>query len=413
MNIHVRLAVLDDLPDLIKLEQQCFDTDQLTPRRFKHWIQADNSFCLVAMVDETIVGYGLVIMRLASRSARLYSLAVDPDFRGRKIAQQLLLNLETLAINRDKLFMRLEVAENNKAAIEMYQHLGYKKFGVYRAYYANGSNALRFQKAIKQNIAIKQIPQYPWYQQSTEFTCGPASLMMALNKLEPNFIMSAEAEIDIWRQATTVFMTSGQGGCHPVGLALAGKNLGFSCEVFLSQSGNLFVEGVRSEYKKSIMKLVDQQFFEKAKKQNIPVHSTDYTLQQIKDALDANCSVICLISTYQFDGKKAPHWVAITHIDDTCLYLHDPDASINGVNQAFENNYPEFDENGIKGAVNLDLGNSNSVSERMNILAASEEKMHQASNLDHQHVPILKQDFAKLSTFGKAKLRACVIVSNH
>ena len=381
MSTSYRLAQLDDVSALIRIENQCFQTDRLSKRRFKHWIQADNGICLVASVGDNVCAYGLVILRNSTRSARLYSLALESDYRGQGIAQALLIELERLAVSQQRLFMRLEVAETNVAAIKMYQHLGYKQFGVYQKYYADGTNALRFQKPIKQSLAVQKLPAYPWYQQSTEFTCGPAALMMAMQNLNPSSVMSAPKEIDIWRQATTVFMTSGHGGCHPVGLALAAKSLGFDAEVYVSQSGDLFVEGVRSEHKKSIMQLVEKQFFERANEKGVSVHFHDASINAIEKELAQGHAVICLISTYQFDGKKAPHWVAITHIDDTFLYFHDPDASVDGVVQA-------------------------------QLLAKTEEQLFQSSEIDYQHVPILKEDFTKFSVFGKSKLRTCLVIKN-
>lgn len=415
MSIKSRLATNDDLACLLKIEAESFDTDRLTKRRFKHWISAENSFCLVAVINNQVVGYGLVIFRQTSRSARLYSLAIEKAHRGQNIAQLLLSDLELLAVNRQKLFMRLEVAENNTSAINIYLALGYKQFGMYKQYYANGLNALRFQKAIKQSIANKQLPNYPWFQQSTEFTCGPAALMMASKKLQSNFVMSPQQEIDIWRQATTVFMTSGHGGCHPIGLAIAASKLGFNAQVYINQSRDLFLEGVRSEHKKSVMQLVESQFFDRAKERQIAIHHADYDLIAIELALKNNCAVICLISTYQFDGKKAPHWVVITHIDDTCLYFHDPDASINGMHQNIQKlipkekqRFPLFEENKF----NIQPNKTN-LSDRKNELALAEEQDFQASSLDYQHVPILKEDFTKLSMFGKSKLRTCVIIQNN
>jgi predicted peroxiredoxin len=176
-------------------------------------------------------------------------------------------------------------------------------------------------------------------------------------------------------------MTSGHGGCHPVGMALAAKSLGFDAEVYVSQSGDLFVEGVRSEHKKSIMQLVEKQFFERANEQGVSVHFHDASINTIGRELAQGHAVICLISTYQFDGKKAPHWVAITHIDDTFLYFHDPDASVDGVVQA-------------------------------QLLAKTEEQLFQSSEIDYQHVPILKEDFTKFSVFGKSKLRTCLVIKN-
>ncbi len=131
------------------------------------------------------------------------------------------------------------------------------------------------------------------------------------------------------------------------------------------------------------MRIVEQGFIEKAKTANVRAHQTEIQLSQIESALVNGLGVICLISTYQFDGKKTPHWVAITYADERCLYLHDPDGS--------EGFYNEI-------GTRLDTNNKSDVGKSEDI------------DLDYQHLPILKEDFASLSVFGKSKLRTCLII---
>ena len=74
--------------------------------------------------------------------------------------------------------------------------------------------------------------------------------------------------------------------------------------------------------------------------------------------------MLALISSYRLDRKKAPHWVTITAFDDACFYIHDPD--------------PSFEEQ---------------------------------TGLDCEDLPIARSDFARMSQFGKDRLRAALIVS--
>lgn len=396
--ISMRLANADDIDALEHIEQRCFDSDRLSRRRMRYWIKAEHGILLLAESGSGIVGYGLVILRKGSRSARLYSLAVLGEARGQRIAPSLLQKLEALAAEKQKLFIRLEVAEDNKAAIKMYKQLGYRKFGIYRQYYATGADALRFQKPIQYASAIGPQQHYPWYKQTTSFTCGPSALMMAMKYVQEDTRFDQTTEIAIWRQATTIFMTSGHGGCHPLGLALAGRQRGFDVEVYSTQINDLFVDGVRSEHKKSIMRIVEQDFIERALKANIAVHKTDIQLAEIEAALSKGYGVICLISTYQFHGIKAPHWVVITHADERCLYLHDPDGS-----EGF------YDEAGVR----LDSTSRHGLTGiGLNGAAVSDADIADSEDidLDYQHLPILKQDFAPLSVFGKTKLRTCLVI---
>ncbi|WP_412973169.1 GNAT family N-acetyltransferase/peptidase C39 family protein [Glaciecola sp. MF2-115] len=382
-NLLLRLATIKDLDVLEALELSCFETDRLSRRRLSFWIKAEHGILVLAEKAGEVLAYGLVILRKGSRSARLYSLAVRAEARGQNIASDLLLKLEELSVEKQRLFMRLEVAEDNLSAIKMYKKLGYHKFGIYRHYYETGADALRFQKSIQQSTVADSMRFYPWYKQTTEFTCGPSALMMAMKYLNSDTRFDQTTEIDIWRHATTIFMTSGHGGCHPLGLALAAHERGFEVEVYSTQVNDLFVDGVRSEHKKSIMRIVEQGFIEQASELGVQVHKSEIYMSKLEEALALGWGVICLISTYQFDGKKAPHWVAITHADERCLYLHDPDGS-----EGF------YSESGDR----LDASNRADVGESEDI------------DLDYQHLPILKEDFASLSVFGKSKLRTCLVV---
>lgn len=362
--IIIRAAIANDLEQLNQLEQTCFYTDRLTKRRLKHWIKANNGIFLVASIENTIQGYALLILHKGSVLARLYSIAVSPDARGLGIATQLLDAIEAAASELSKLYIRLEVAQLNKAAIHLYQTLGYKVFDIYPDYYEDHQDALRMQKRLIYKPQNLNTPFVPWYQQTTEFTCGPAACMMAMAAINPKIELGQAQELDIWREATTIYMTSGHGGCHPIGLALAVKKRGFHCELYLNQKQTLFLDGVRNEHKRQVMATVDQQFRLQADKNKLAIHQQVATHEQLQHFLEQRKMLVILISSYRFDGKKAPHWVTISGVDDKCFYLHDPD--------------PLDDE--------------------INHLAC-------------QYLPISKQDFAKMTVFGKGKLRSLLVIS--
>ena len=321
----IRPVASTDVKQLDLLEKSTFETDRLSLRRFKHWIQAANRIFLVADVNHELAGYGLVLLHKGTRLARLYSLAVDQRFKGRGIGKQLLVALEKETGKNNRLYLRLEVASDNQPAIALYKSLGYRVFRWISDYYEDHRNALHMQKRIRylaDNLIKRPIP---WYQQTTEFTCGPASLIMAMASLDKKRGMTQDEELDIWREATTIFMTSGHGGSHPIGLGLAARKRGFSVEVYLNQESPLFIDGVRSEDKKKIMIMVDQQFRAKAKMQGVHINKDEIDQQRIAHWLEKGKAVLILISTYRFDGRKAPLWVLISGIDDQCIYLHDPD----------------------------------------------------------------------------------------
>ncbi len=363
-----RLASVADLDALDELERQSFDSDRLSRRSLRHWIKAEHGVLLLAEHAQGLLGYGLVWLHRGTRLARLYSLAVAKRARGQGVGAALLTRLESQAAERGRIFMRLEVARSNTTAVTLYKSQGYRVFGEYSDYYEDRGDALRMQKRIRvarfQGQGLSDAQPIPWYQQTTEFTCGPASLMMAMASQMPDEpALNQTLELDIWREATTIFMTSGHGGCHPVGLALSARQRGFEAQVYLNTNKPLFVESVRSEEKKQIIGLVHQQFLDRARTQKVSVIYQDVSQAILSDWLAAGYAVLVLISTYRLDGKKAPHWVCLTHIDEHCLYVHDPDLTPN-----------------------------------------------QQLPLDCQHLPIARDDFDKMSAFGAERLRTAVAI---
>lgn len=364
--VFVREVARGDEKQLDLLEKACFASDRLNLRRFKYWIKASHRVFLVAESDSQILAYGLVLLHKGTRLARLYSLAVDDEARGRGIGRILLKALEEASSQQGKIYMRLEVAADNKSAIALYESEGYRVFSWLEDYYEDHRNALRMQKRIRYLAKSLLKHQTPWYRQTTEFSCGAAALMMAMKSLDHSIKMNQDEELDIWRQATTIFMTSGHGGSHPIGLALAARSRGFRAEVNLNQQGPLFVDSVRSEHKKNIISLVDRQFHKKAKSMRVKITKHDVTQEDIGDWLGLGKAVLILISTYRIDGRKAPHWVTVSGIDEHCLYVHDPDPATD--------QYDAF---------------------------------------DCQYVPIARSDFEKMSSFGKNKLRTSVVISSN
>ncbi len=370
--ISIERALPSDLDALLAIEEACFSSDRLSRRSFKRWLRRADCVFLVARAGEKLAGYSLVLLRQGTRLARLYSLAVAPGFQGQGLARRLLQQVERDTRATGALYLRLEVASTNQAAIALYQELGYTQFGLYHDYYEDHGDALRMEKCIRPYEPGGDSHSIPWLAQTTPFTCGPAALMMAMAGLDRSYEPTPLEEIEIWRQATTIFMTSGHGGCHPLGLALAANARGFRSEVWVNTVGPLFLEGVRDENKKRVMSLVHDAFVVQCDRHNIPVHYRDVDQQLLVELFDAGANILILISTYRLDSKKAPHWVVLSGYDDSCLYVHDP----------------ELD----------DLSTPNAARDA------------NKAPLDCQHLPIARADFAAMSRFGGSRLRAAVVI---
>nr|WP_319390710.1 GNAT family N-acetyltransferase [uncultured Cohaesibacter sp.] len=142
--ILIRPANMDDLQQLVALEERCFSTDIINRRSFSSFIKTDTARLIVAVDEEAnLLGYALILMRQSTSVARLYSIAVDPDARGRGVGSQLLGGSEAIAKELQCDRLSLEVRADNSKAISLYQRYGFVPEEALPGYYEDGADGLR------------------------------------------------------------------------------------------------------------------------------------------------------------------------------------------------------------------------------------------------------------------------------
>jgi ribosomal protein S18 acetylase RimI-like enzyme len=319
----IRAAELADVPALLALEQQCFDSDRLSARSFRHLIRGGHASLLVDVQQGELRGYSLVLFHRNTSIARLYSFAVAPAWRGRDVGRELMRAAEADALGEGAVSMRLEVRADNAVAIAMYLKLGYQQFEITPDYYEDHVDAIRMEKALAPHLSTEHA-RVPYYAQTLEFTCGPAALMMAMKALDPAIELDRMLELRLWREATTIFMTSGHGGCGPLGLALSAWHRGFAVELFVHSRTGTFVDSVRSEEKREVIRLVQQDLLREIGTTDIAIHRRQLGLDEMEAAFMDGAVPVVLVSAYRLTGDKSPHWMVVTGIDARFIYVHEP-----------------------------------------------------------------------------------------
>lgn len=359
----IRHATLDDLDALVRIENRCFETDRLSRRNFRYLLIKGNAEIVVEVEDGVMRGYSMLLFNTGTSLARLYSLAVDPDFQRMGVAGALVRASENEATRNDCVTLRLEIRKDNVASIALFKRHGYREFGLYTDYYEDHMDAVRFEKSLVQELA-PAMARVPYYEQTLDFTCGPSALLMAMKALDSSIVLDRMLELRIWRESTTIFMTSGHGGCGPYGLALSAYHRGFDVEVFVNDESALFVDSVRSQEKKEVMRLVQEDFVNELRSVPVNIHYGVIGVAALQQQFEQGGIPIVLISSYRIYHEKFPHWVVVTGFDERFIYVHDP-------------------------FVDKDVGKTIT---------------------DCVNMPILRKDFERMARYGKAGQKAVLIL---
>jgi len=323
--VTLRKAEPGDIDALVALEHRVFATDRLSRRSLQHFLKSPTAEVTVAQQGESLAGTAIVLFRPRSVVARLYSIAVAPQMGGRGLGTKLLEAAEAAALARDCQTLRLEVHQGNHAAISRYRKSGYREFARHRHYYEDGGDALRFEKRLVPDIpALKAAP--PYFHQTTDFTCGPACIMMALGWADHAFKPAPAFEFELWREATTIVSNSGPGGCEPYGMAVALLHHGLQPEIYASKPPPYFLESTLSADKRRIMELTQLAYAREAEALAIPTHLTPVNESVLMRAFDAGSVAIVLVSGYHMIPRGKPHWVFAFGRDGSRILVHDPAA---------------------------------------------------------------------------------------
>lgn len=132
-SVKVRPLVTEDIPRVLELEHAIFD-DPWPESAFIEQLDEDGWGTIVAELDNTIVGYACWMV--AHVEGHLTNIAVDPQYRRKSVAKQLLDNILKVVLHAGCEYLLLEVRPSNRGAIVFYERHGfsvlYKRPNYYR-----------------------------------------------------------------------------------------------------------------------------------------------------------------------------------------------------------------------------------------------------------------------------------------
>ncbi|HMJ05283.1 MAG TPA: ribosomal protein S18-alanine N-acetyltransferase [Chthoniobacterales bacterium] len=134
MTAFLRPAAEGDIGDVAAVERLCF-ADPWSEESFARLIDAPPAIFLVALFppNEGIAGY--IIAFSVGEDAEVLNVAVDPQFRGKGLAGQMLDAVLIELSSRGVRTAFLEVRESNAAALSLYTSRGFSEIGRRSKYY--------------------------------------------------------------------------------------------------------------------------------------------------------------------------------------------------------------------------------------------------------------------------------------
>ena len=168
----------------------------------------------------------------------------------------------------------------------------------------------------------------PYYQQTSEFTCGPACVLMVMKHFDPRIELTRQLEFEIWRNCNMI----GTKGADPFGLAVPLIDAGFEVRLtterrtmantkrwkrrlvragFTAQDAELSIFGIRQNKLRALSR-------------NLPVQYKRPEVREIVSGVNAGYVPIALVHMGVVHSLNIPHWVVVTDADEESVVFNDP-----------------------------------------------------------------------------------------
>lgn len=130
-----RSMQLADIGTICEIEKASFSTPWSEGAFYNELVNNHFAHYLVLEYQGDIVGYGG--MWVIMDEAHVTNIAVREAYRGKKLGEQLMLQMQATAVFLGAVKMTLEVRVTNYVAQRLYEKLGFRPAGVRRGYYSD------------------------------------------------------------------------------------------------------------------------------------------------------------------------------------------------------------------------------------------------------------------------------------
>jgi hypothetical protein len=164
----------------------------------------------------------------------------------------------------------------------------------------------------------------PYYSQTSEFTCGPACVLMTVAALDRDpFELARVAEFDVWRRTTLV----GTGGTDAFGLALPFLDRDYEVHVLNEKTPTIpreLLQSFLTEEDARLAQWSSKEARQEATGRGAELEERAPTVEDVERALEDGWVPNCLVGMQEVHDEEIPHWVVAFDADEEGIHFHDP-----------------------------------------------------------------------------------------
>lgn len=167
----------------------------------------------------------------------------------------------------------------------------------------------------------------PYYAQSSEFSCGPACVLMVMKHFDSSLEIGRELEFEVWRQCNMI----GIKGADPYGLSVPLIDAGYEVRLITQRrkiieykpwKRRLLRHFSSDDIKLSVFGMKENR--RRALDRGLPVTYKRPIVADVLRGLQSGFVLIALVHMGVVHSLNIPHWIVVTYADEERVVFNDP-----------------------------------------------------------------------------------------
>ncbi len=167
----------------------------------------------------------------------------------------------------------------------------------------------------------------PYYAQSSEFSCGPACVLMVMKHFDSSLEIGRELEFEVWRQCNMI----GIKGADPYGLSVPLIDAGYEVRLITQRrkiieykpwKRRLLRHFSSDDIKLSVFGMNENR--RRALDRGLPVTYKRPIVADVLRGLQNGFVLIALVHMGVVHSLNIPHWIVVTYADEERVVFNDP-----------------------------------------------------------------------------------------